>query len=145
MLQDKAAIIAQVKKGRKKMEIADEFDITCSSMSTITKNKASILGALGNGVSAKNKTVTAAAFSDVGKAVFAWFCEQRANKVPSSRRKFQQKALDFACMLGHNNFKASPGWLSRFKAHHDIVAKIISGQAAAVDPAATSSWLLTNK
>lgn len=144
-LEDKAAIIAQVDKGRKKMEIADEFGIACSSLSTILKSKASILGALGNGACARNKTVNAAAFPDVDKAVFAWFCEQRANKVPLSGRILQQKALNFACVLGHDNFKGSPGWLSRFKARHDIVAKVISGEAASVDPVATSSWLLTNQ
>ncbi|KAK8783818.1 hypothetical protein V5799_009818 [Amblyomma americanum] len=127
------------------MEIADEFGIACSSLSTILKNNASILNALGNGASESNKTVTAAAFPDVDKAVFAWFCEQSANKVPLSGRMLQQKVLDFACMLGHNNFKASPGWLSRFKARHDIVAKVISGEAAAIDPASSSSWLLTNQ
>ncbi|KAH6936005.1 hypothetical protein HPB50_012378 [Hyalomma asiaticum] len=102
------------------MDIAEEFGVACSSLSTILKNKASILGALENGASARNKTVAAAAFPDVDKAVFAWFCEQRANKVPLSGRILQQKALDFACMLSHDNFKASPGWLSRFKARHDM-------------------------
>ncbi|XP_049517686.1 tigger transposable element-derived protein 4-like [Dermacentor silvarum] len=127
-LEDKAAIIGEVEKGRKKMDIAEEFGIACSSLSTILKNKASILGALENGASARKKTVAAAAFPDVDKAVI-----------------LQQKALDFACMLSHDNFKASPGWLSRFKARHDIVAKVISGEAAAVDSVTTSSWLLSNK
>ncbi|KAH8040920.1 hypothetical protein HPB51_013090 [Rhipicephalus microplus] len=80
-----------------------------------------------------------AAFPDVDKAVFAWFCEQRANKVPLSGRILQQKALDFACMLSHDKFKASPGWLSRFKTRHDIVAKVISGETAAVDLMTTSA------
>ncbi|KAH8025148.1 hypothetical protein HPB51_003990 [Rhipicephalus microplus] len=73
---------------------------------TILKNKASILGALESGACAKNKTVTAAAFPDVDEAVFAWFCEQRANKVPLSGKILQQKALDFACMLSPDNFKS---------------------------------------
>ncbi|KAH6925106.1 hypothetical protein HPB50_001018 [Hyalomma asiaticum] len=127
MLEDKAAIIAEVEKGRKKMDIADEFGVVCSSLSTTIKNKAFPLGALENCASAKSKTVTAAAFPDVDKVVFAWFCEQRANKVPLSGRIKQQKELDFTCMLGHDNFKASPGWLSHFKACHGIVASHLQG------------------
>lgn len=88
---------------------------------------------------AKNKTVMAAACPDVDKAVFAWFCEQRANKKPLSGRVLQQKALDFGCMHGHNNFKAGPGWLSRLKARHNTAAKVISREAAAIDPVTTSS------
>ncbi|KAH6947476.1 hypothetical protein HPB50_019069 [Hyalomma asiaticum] len=49
-LEDKAAIIGEVEKGRKKMDIAEEFGVACSSLSTILKNKASILGALENGM-----------------------------------------------------------------------------------------------
>lgn len=144
-LHDKAAIIAEVEKGRKKKDIADEYGIACSSLSTILKGKDAILAALDNGARAQNKTVAAAAFPDVDKAVFAWFCEQRANRVPLSGKILQQKALDFACILGHDQFRASVGWLGRFKARHDIVAKAISGEAASVDPVTTSSWLLTNK
>ncbi|KAH8022042.1 hypothetical protein HPB51_021482 [Rhipicephalus microplus] len=73
------------------MDIAKAFGVTCSSWSMILKNKASILGALQNDTSARNETVTAAAFLD------SWFWEQRANKVPLSGRILQQKALDFAC------------------------------------------------
>lgn len=134
---DTAATIGQVEKGRKKKDIADEFGIACSSLSTISKCKAAILSALGNGARAQNKTVTAAAFPDVDKAVFVRFCAQRANKVPLSGKILQQKALDFVCMLGHDQFRASVGWFSRFKARHDIVATAISGEAAGVDPVAT--------
>ncbi|KAH8035084.1 hypothetical protein HPB51_004325 [Rhipicephalus microplus] len=116
-------------KKRKFITLEDKAAI----ISEMEKNKASILGALENGTSARNKTVMAAAFLDVDKAVFARFCEQRANKVPLSGRILQQKALDFSCMLSHDNFKASPGWLSHFKARHNIVAKVISGEAAAID------------
>ncbi|KAH8033755.1 hypothetical protein HPB51_015787 [Rhipicephalus microplus] len=128
---------ARWKRAEKKIEIAEEFGVACSSLFTILKNKAFILGALASGACARNKTVMAAAFPDVDKAVFAWFCEQRANKVHLSGKILQQKALDFACMLSHDNFKASPGWLSRFKALHDIIAKVISGEAAAVDSVTT--------
>ncbi|KAH8008981.1 hypothetical protein HPB51_008552 [Rhipicephalus microplus] len=87
-LEDKAAIISEVEKGKKKKkktkDIAEEFGVACSSLSTILKNKAFILGALENGMSARNETVTAVAFPHVDKAVFVWFCEQRANKVPLS-------------------------------------------------------------
>lgn len=125
--------------------MADEYGAVCSSLSTTLKAKDAILAALGNGARAQNKTVVAAAFPDVDKAVFAWFCEQRANKVPMSGKILQQKALDFACVRGHDQFRARVGWLSRFKDRHDSVAKAIPGEAASVDPVTTSSWLLTNR
>ncbi|KAH7943116.1 hypothetical protein HPB52_005607 [Rhipicephalus sanguineus] len=80
----------------------------------------------------------AAAFPDVDRAVFAWFCEQRVKKVPLSGKVLQHKALDFTSILCHDSFKASSGWSSHFKACHDVVAKVISEEAAAIDSMATS-------
>lgn len=44
-------IINKVEKGQKKMDIAEEYGIACSSLSTMLKNKAAILNALGSGTS----------------------------------------------------------------------------------------------
>ncbi|KAH8018507.1 hypothetical protein HPB51_008206 [Rhipicephalus microplus] len=109
-LHDKAAIIAEVENCRKKKDIAEEYGIVCSSLSTILKGKDAILAVLDNDARAQNKTVAVAAFLGVDKVVFAWFCEQRANRVPLSGKILQQKALDFASILGHDQFRASVGW-----------------------------------
>lgn len=65
-----------MEKGRKKKDMADEFVLKCSLLSTILKSKATMFGALASGASVQNKTVTAVAFPNIDKAVFAWFREQ---------------------------------------------------------------------
>lgn len=79
--------------------MADEFVLKCSLLSTILKSKATMFGALASGASVQNKTVTAVAFPNIDKAVFAWLREQRANKAPLSGKVLQQEALNFTCML----------------------------------------------
>lgn len=97
-LKDKAAIVAQAEKGRKKKYITNRFVIACSSLSTILKSKAAIPGALGNGARAQNKTMTAAAFPDVDKAVFALFCEQCVVKGLCPAKCFSTKhCTQFSC------------------------------------------------
>lgn len=140
-LEQKSAIIAEAAKGRKKSDIAEEYNIPCSSLSTILKGKDSIMAALQNGARAQHRTVATPVYEDIDKALFQWFLDKRANKLPLSGSLLQQKAIDFACMLGHDNFKASAGWLSRFKARHCIVAKVLSGESASVDAEAASSWV----
>ncbi|KAK8776523.1 hypothetical protein V5799_030134 [Amblyomma americanum] len=45
------------------------------------------------------------------EALFAWFMDLRAkNSIPVSGDLLQQKARSFACLLGDNEFKASPGF-----------------------------------
>ncbi|KAH8032775.1 hypothetical protein HPB51_001834 [Rhipicephalus microplus] len=108
-LEDKARIIAQAKAGKKKALIAEEFGIAASSLSTILKSKDAIGKALASGTSAKHKKVTQPVHEALDKAVYTWFVETRAKKIALSGDIVRQKALDFACMLGIDDFKASVG------------------------------------
>ncbi|KAK8771920.1 hypothetical protein V5799_024835 [Amblyomma americanum] len=79
------------------------------------------------------------------EALFAWFMDLRAkNSIPVSGDLLQQKARSFACLLGDNEFKASPGWLSRFKERHGIVGKVLSAEASSVSMAVVGDWQSEN-
>ncbi|XP_070377297.1 tigger transposable element-derived protein 6-like [Dermacentor albipictus] len=139
-LEEKARIISAASSGRKKGDVAADFGISQSTLSTILKSKDAIAQALSSGTSAKRKKLTQAAHEDLEKALYTWFLDVRAKKMPVSGNMLQQKALGYACMLGINDFKASSGWLTRFKARHEIVAKVLCGESASSDADAASAW-----
>lgn len=144
-LEVKAEIIAAAAAGRKKGLIAEEYGISPSSLSTILKSEASISKALASGTSAQRKKTTQPAHEELDKAVYAWFCETRAKNIPISGSLIQQKALNYACILGiSENFKASAGWLNRFKERHEIVGKVLCGESASADSDGASSWIATS-
>ncbi|KAH6947713.1 hypothetical protein HPB50_020793 [Hyalomma asiaticum] len=123
-LEQKAETIAAAAAGRKKGIIAQEYGTSPSSLSTILKSEASIPKALASGTCAQRKKMTQPAHEELDKAVFAWFCETRTKNIPISGSMIQQKALNYACVLGiTENFKVSAGWLNRFKQRHEIVGK----------------------
>lgn len=76
--------------------------------------------------------------------MYAWFVDTRAKRIPLSGHIVQQKALNFACLLGLDDFKASVGWLNRFKARHDIVGKVLCGESASADAEGASAWTARN-
>ncbi|KAH6945787.1 hypothetical protein HPB50_009945 [Hyalomma asiaticum] len=78
-------------------------------------------------------------YTDVDKAVFTWFLDTRARNVPISGTILQQKAKGFACILGHEYFKVSNGWLQGFKSQHSVVGRVISGKFASADSDASAS------
>ncbi|XP_070381776.1 tigger transposable element-derived protein 6-like [Dermacentor albipictus] len=51
------------------------------------------------------------------------------------------KAKWFAAALGDDNFADNTGWLQRFKNHHKIVGKTISGESGAVISQDIQQWI----
>lgn len=140
-LEEKAKVIAQAEGGKRKSVIAEEFGIPASSLSTILKCKDAIAKALASGTSAKHKKVTQPVHEDLDKAVYTWFVETRAKKIALSGDIVRQKALNYACLLGIDDFKASVGWLNRFKSRHSIIGKVLCGEAASADSDGAAAWM----
>lgn len=141
-LEDKLAIVNAVSAGEKRKDVAARFNIPASSLSTILHSKDSIRDAVESGTSSKKKRLKTSTYADVDKAVFTWFLDTRARNVPISGAILQQKAKDFACILGHDDFKASNGWLQGFKSRHGVVGRVISGESASADSDASASWVV---
>lgn len=104
-----------------------------AKLSTILKSKENNVSAVQSGASTQRKRLQTATFDGVDKAVFAWFMDMRARNVPLSSAVIQQKAEDFACILGCADFKASMGWLQQFKNRHSITAEVTAREAAPAD------------
>ncbi|KAG0410345.1 hypothetical protein HPB47_012532 [Ixodes persulcatus] len=120
--------MAEVASGQKKAVVAEKFGISPSSLLTILKSKDAIekgscIGDIGQ---AKETDTVDARRPQQGYVHMV--CGTRAKKIPISGSVVQQEA-NFACLLGIDNFKARTGWLNRFKAHHDIVGKTLSGES----------------
>ena len=74
------------------------------------------------------------------KAMLEWFSKVRNQNVPVSGPMIQAKALEFDEELGIKSFKASNGWLERFRKHHDIKFRAICGDSSSVNSETVSNW-----
>jgi hypothetical protein len=52
----------------------------------------------------------------------------------------KKKAQHFVKSLGHEQFKASNGWLENFKKRHDIAFKKVCGESTAVSDNVVNEW-----
>ncbi|XP_064422751.1 tigger transposable element-derived protein 6-like [Latimeria chalumnae] len=62
--------------------------------------------------------------------------------MPVSGTMIQEKALEFTKQLNKPDFKASNGWLGRFKGRHNIVFSAVSGEKGCVDGDVVEDWKL---
>lgn len=111
-------------------DIAADFGIPTNTLSTILKNRDSILSNQEQQVmDPERKRFRTAKHPDVEEALFRWFKAVRDKNIPVSGPWLATKARSFADMLGKTDFEASPGWFSRFKERHSIVFKNVCGES----------------
>lgn len=119
------------RKGKKK-EVAARFGVRPSTLSTILKHKDRILTAVSSGTSGSRKKLRTSNYQDVEKALLRWVLDMRTRNVPLNGPMLQEKARDVASRLGCDDFKASAGWLMRFKNRHSSLAGLRRGEWLAV-------------
>ena len=107
------------------------------------KKKKQIISAYERGLY-KDKTnkLKQSSYPDVKKALSEWFHKVRSINVPVTGTLLTEKARCFAEHLDHESFKASNGFLDRFKVRQGITGQTVCDDEKSVDPdtAAVEAW-----
>ncbi|GBN80186.1 Tigger transposable element-derived protein 4 [Araneus ventricosus] len=77
---------------------------------------------------------------EIETALLEWFKIARERKIPISRPILFQKAQDFTNLFGYSDFKATDGWLARWKDRSNIVYRKLHGEKQVADSAAAEDW-----
>ena len=72
-------------------------------------------------------------FQDINNAVWRWFCMAREALIPVSDPMIQEEALQIALKLNVTGFKASNGWLEKWKTRHDVKQFSVAGEDGEVN------------
>lgn len=141
-LGEKVQVIKLVESGaKKKSDVAKEFGIPASTLSTILKNKGKTLEAWNsNEISVTRKRLREPHFEDIEDCTIKWFKQARDNNIPISGPTLLTKAEEFSKILKVEDFKASSGWLHRFKERHELSFKKICGESASVSDSDVVHW-----
>lgn len=124
-LEDKCSILDRIEKGESAAQLAREFNVGKSTISDIKRNSKKIkdfVASTEQGPS-NRQTLKISHFPLIDQAVYAWFLQQRSRNMPISGELLREKAKFFQEKIYPNlmdKFKASEGWLSKFKKRHGI-------------------------
>ena len=113
-LIQKCQIIRQIEKGMTNKEASEKFGVPKNTISTWMKNKNKLFEGLEQS-SSDAKKMRGCDYEQVDKAVFKWFSLQRSQNVPIDGPILKEKALQFAKSFNFPTFKASDGWLDKWK------------------------------
>ena len=128
-LQEKYKALKEISQGVLKKNIAEKHGVAKNTISTWIQDKHKIIAAYESGrANPKRNKTTKAENEDLDKSVFTWFKNSRENDISISGLTLKGKALQFAKSLNLPHFKASDGWLDRWKSRNNVVFRTISGE-----------------
>ena len=97
-----------VRSGRKQVDIAKEYGIAASTLSTILKEKDKILKLSEQSVLCPDrKGLRLGNHQNIDEAVYTWFTDVRSKNIPVSGPMLQAKAKEFAEVMKVEKFDAS--------------------------------------
>ncbi|XP_033331182.1 jerky protein homolog-like [Megalopta genalis] len=134
----KHEIIRKLESGESAAKLAKIYGIGKATITGIKNQKDAIENYLMQAdtldIAVNRKSMMVPKYKNVDDAVFQWFLENRDKGVPISGPILCEKALEFNEKLkGNPNFKASSGWLEKFKSRHGIRELNMSGEKLSTD------------
>ena len=141
-ITEKYKALQKIEEGKStKKSVAQEYGIKKNTISTWIANERKIFEAYETGqVNLSRKKLKKSDNKDLDEAVFTWFKNARSNNIPVNGIIIKEKALSLAKRLELRDFRASDGWLYKWKQRHSVTFKAVSGEENAVTPEMTASW-----
>lgn len=135
-LEDKINLIKDSESFPKPSQksLSEKFGVGKTTVSDILKRKSEYLANYENNDNLKKfRFGNKSKHDNLNDLMWDWFRQARDKAIPISGPILQSKALEFASQLDISDFKASNGWLEKFKSRHAIKAFTVSGESAGVN------------
>ncbi|VVC36830.1 DNA binding HTH domain, Psq-type,Homeobox domain-like,HTH CenpB-type DNA-binding domain [Cinara cedri] len=142
-VDQKVILIRAVENGETISDVGRRFGFSPSTVSTIWKSKEKILQA--NTEGSPYKRIRKPKFEGLDQALITWFHKQQYDNLPISGPILKTTAENLAQQLGITDFKASEGWLGKFKHRHNISYKQKNKKAQNVNLNVTNNCLNKKK
>ena len=144
ILREKCQSLKNLEKGLSNKDVAAKYDVPTNTLSTWVKGEEKLFAALEKGNNVKRQKLRTWNHETLETTVFKWFLSLRSQNVPLSGAIIQEKASQYVKELSIENFKASDGWLRRWKERNNVTFKTISGESNSVTPEMVNAWSETS-
>lgn len=136
-LREKKEVLEAVDSGEKKKNVAAQFGIAATTLSTILKQREKIMASSQSG---NRKRDRPGKFPQLEECLIQWLIQCYYQNIPVNGPILIEKAKEFAAALNITAFNASQGWLDKFKKRKGLVFHKVCGASAPVDDNVCVSW-----
>ena len=125
-------------------ELGDCFSCGKTQIAGILKAKGKILALYeenrSDSLQLTRKRARKSEFSEVNESLYDWYLLAISKNIYPAGPQLSEKAKEIAVRLGKTNFKASDGWLDKWKKRHNLKSKAVVGECGDVSSETVSSW-----
>ena len=142
-LEKRFQIVEEYKNGKGLTgvcKLAEKFSCGKTKVSNILKQKTLVREKYERGFSSTKKRNRTSQYSAINDAVWEWFKKKTEQRTPVDGPIIQEFAMKAAEKLGYPEFKASSGWLMRFKERNNLSQHKLCDESANVPEATVYSW-----
>ena len=141
-LAERIDVIKRMEDKKESQEsVAKHYGVHRSQISRILKQKDQLLHDWQNNTNLDRKRKRTGKAEDVEQALLRWFAQARSRQLPISGPLLMEKAAQLAEGLGIQDFKATVGWLERWKERNNIKFKKQHGEKQDADDFVPSAGL----
>ena len=141
-LEKKVEVIKRAGGKTSIRSLALEFNCGRTQIGEILKKKESILNLYSSNASKDMLTIRSkkSEYSELNTLLYDWYCLATSKNIYPAGPQLIEKAKCIAEVLGKPDFKASNGWLDKWKKRYNIKQVTISGEAGDVLGVTVDSW-----
>ena len=140
-LSDKFRVVELLDQGKTQTEIAKSLDCSQAQISRISRSRAEIRAEYESNTNPDRKRHRTGKAPDVENALNVWFADARARDIPINGSILAEKSEALAKLMKKDDFKATDGWLSRWKKRQNIGFKRLHGESKDADTTAADNWV----
>ena len=141
-LAERVDVLNRLENKESQASVAKHFGVHPSQISRIQKQRSELLQSWQNNSNPDRKRKRTGKAEDVEEALLRWFSHARTRQLPVSGPLLMEKAAQLAEGLGITDFKASVGWLERWKERHNIKFKKQHGEKQDADDFGAERWVM---
>ena len=138
-VEEKEHIIFRLENNEKNSNIANEFGVSHSTISTIWKSRDKIKREF-ECERYNVKKIRGSDHEDIDNALLKRFKTQRSFNISINGPILQEKANDLTKLMG-KDFSCSSSWIQRFRVRHNIIFPKVNGESASVNIEETTKWM----
>ncbi|XP_015187494.1 PREDICTED: jerky protein homolog-like [Polistes dominula] len=143
-LKDKMDILKKLDSGENMCKLAKEYGVGRATIHDLKKKKQKIVDHVKTMESGpgKRKTLRVGDCPMMENALYMWFMQRRSKHTPISGEILKAKAIEFYTKITNkDDFRASDGWLDKFKKRFGIRLLTISSEKLSNDESAVQLFI----